>query len=343
MKLADLLLEGGPQKSTFDDAEIELAYKDIRKSPEYYRIRAFDYVDVSTKIQQKRGNFEFRNDDKGKTYKVYAHGMIRVQGSRSHTKLTVPTLTDDDLFENYKIMLRRVGDIIEAAATGKTLKKVGNKPTANTLQLVNGELNIISQDIKTLVGSPNKVKNLKIVNNSYLEDLTGAPETVAGDVTIHNCWIKSLRGFPKTATSVYLSGLKELESLEGLPSTVKTIVISDCPNITSLDGLPESLTSLTLRALSLDTLKGFGTKFVKRCGKLDVSDVYAKSHMLALLIVSNSKTRTYYYGARIKDSYGVKAIKVLDIIAKHISKGKDGMIDCQSDLIDAGFDEQAQA
>jgi len=369
MKLIDLF---EVQKSTFSDEEVTKAFASAKAGAEYKRIVIdMGVEDTTSKVQANRGTFRFKLETsphplyKGITYtndrfyKIYAHGMIRIGDEKHHGPLKVPELTSDNMLENYKRMLGRVGDLI---ANAKGIAKLPELPkrqkqVANTLDInsfvTNGAVEIVNKDIKTLKGLPKKVKSLTITSNSYLDDLSNGPEEVIGAVTLNKVWIKSLKGCPK-ARELNIWNLHELTSLEGIPDGIETLTIRDCPKLVSLKHLPKtisklsitycpiwsledlplSLLSLSLHGVDLGSLAGLGTKYLKRCNKLSIYEFTVKSHALALLLISNKDTQFHWVRASTN--------LVADIISKHIRKGKDGLIECQHELIDEGFNEQAK-
>jgi len=338
MKLDDLL--EGVQEPLFPKEEVLKAYEEAAKLPEYKRIINLGYSDISTKIHKSRGAFSFGGMGKNaRVYKIHAHGMLRTQaiGSDRFTRISVPPLTDDNMLENYKRMLRRVGDIVESRTTGVPLKHLPKDPNPNKY-VKNGVIEINDSDITTLEGLPlpKRAKKLDIAahkETSKLKNLIGAPDEVQ-DVWLQQLEITSLEGLPKKMKTLYIYSCKRLTSLEGLPPDVETVRLSYCDNIRTLEHLPMSLTSLTIGNLVIPTLEGLGTKFLKRCGTLDLWHFATRSHGLALLLISNKKTRLSWHPGSETDAG--------KIIHRHVNDGRGGLIECQHDLIEEGFPDQAK-
>jgi len=164
-----------------------------------------------------------------------------------------------------------------------------------------------------------------------LNDLKGAtePVNVTGDVDLRNENIDQLPvRFGRIGKNFYCSS-NNLTSLAGSPDYVEEDFSCYNNMITSLDGAPhhigEELNCSNNQITSLVSIH----KIIKSCGQIFISKNPIKEGGLGLLLIKDLE-------------YIVSELPALKIINKYLGKGKRGMIDCQTELIKAGYKEFAK-
>ena len=187
---------------------------------------------------------------------------------------------------------------------------------------------------------------------SSLDDLKGAtePVNVTGAVILHSLklarlpvkfgevggefWcsrnqLTSLEGAPSQVGGDFWCSYNQLTSLEGDPSQVGGYF--DCPGnkLTSLEGAPSQVGGdFDCSNNKLTSLVGIH-KIIKSCNGIHLSKNPIKEGGLGLLLI---KDLEYIWADQ----------PALEIIRKYLGKGKRGMIDCQTELIKAGYKEYAK-
>jgi len=166
---------------------------------------------------------------------------------------------------------------------------------------------------------------------SSLDDLKGAtePVNVTGNVNLYKLKLARLPAkFGEVGGDFYCSR-NQLTSLEGAPSQVGGYFSCADNKLTSLEGAPSQVGGyFSCADNKLTSLVGIH-KIIKSCKTIGLSGNPIKEGGLGLLLIKDLK----YIGA---DQPALK------IIAKYLGKGKRGMIDCQTELIKAGYKEFAK-
>jgi hypothetical protein len=173
-------------------------------------------------------------------------------------------------------------------------------------------------NLQTLVGSPDRVGGSFIcINNEQLVSLNGGPKSVAKS---YGCGrmirLKSLEGVPRIVAEFDCSGSLSLSSLEGCPATVNGIFSCyNLPKLKSLDHLP-------------NTIEG------------DLRITWTpKLNLLRALV---AKDGVWFTQNGEDDQKNPKAKKVERILNNYAGQGKMAVFDCQKDLEDSGFKENAR-
>lgn len=141
---------------------------------------------------------------------------------------------------------------------------------------------------------------------NQLTTLDGAPESVGGSFLGSSNQLISLKGAPKNVVGSFVCINNQLTSLEGAPSSVGDLFSCHLNPLTSLQGMPLELNYLAIPYTP--------TLPLLRC-------LAAKSISLRSSI--NHTT-------------------VETILNKYAGQGRRAMFDCQKDLIDAGFEDNAR-
>ena len=223
--------------------------------------------------------------------------------------------------------------------------------------IIDTSMNKTAINIESLEGGPKIVRGkFSLRNMSKLQSLIGGPEEV-GSFCVMDCDLRSLEGFPKKVESgnVTLTLNPKLGSLKGLPDVDGELFMAHC-GLTSLKGCPEKVKEFSCAMNPLTSLEGcprmVDGEFIANNCKLeslhnihkhidyiglekgftvdfDLVDNPIKSHVLGLL--------------KIKGNFTVKMsnVKVKKIINKYL-RGNRNMLECQHELIDAGFEDFAQ-
>lgn len=172
---------------------------------------------------------------------------------------------------------------------------------------------------------------------SNLTSLKGSPKEVTGDFACRdNRDLVTLEGAPEIVRgNFYCTGNPKLKSLKGAP--VKIGHLFSCAgnyNLTSFEGAPKEIggTFTCASCLSITSLKGIHKHVPHIGGKFYAKDTPIKSHVLGLLLIKGCT------GVSLDNK------KVETILNKHLPNdiGNKGLINCQSELLDADLDDFAE-
>jgi hypothetical protein len=169
----------------------------------------------------------------------------------------------------------------------------------------------VDKNLWSLKGSPQIVHREFDVDSNPLGEkgLRGGPQTVGGNYWCNHCNLTSLAGAPNSVGGGFYCSDNGLHNLIGAPETVgDDFFCADNP-LKSLEGLPKVIP-----------------------GELRLS--YDPELPLLRTLIANMVTFANYYQ--------YPASTVQDILAKYAGQGKSAMFDCQKDLEDAGFEENAR-
>ena len=155
------------------------------------------------------------------------------------------------------------------------------------------------------------------------------PVNVTGSVNLSDLKLARLPvKFGEVEYFYFYCSDNKLTSLEGAPSRVHKSFLCNHNLLTSLEGAPSQVRFFYCNHNQLTSLVGIH-KIIKSCIGIDLSSNPIKEGGLGLLLIK-----------------GLDAINVdkpaFDIIAKYLGKGKRGMIDCQQELIKAGYKDFAR-
>ena len=348
--------------SIYDQAAIDDAMKQVFDTDEYKAILKTGAKLISSKLQLKRGVLRFEYDT-DKSYAVYPTGVIRGEsldsrnlGLRQGKFDTKGVKISVKPIETYKNLLKRLSVIISRRERNQGLKRERKeKLNSNVISL--GELDLPSvyntdldlskwMRLESLIGGPKVVKGrMQLYDCINLKSLEGAPKQVYKTFNIDRCTsITSLEGGPKEVHELRISETK-IRDLKGCPELRNRdkgsthtggIAGFDMPNLISLEGLPKkaSSVSFTMTHSSEVSLKGIGVDYLLECNYFSLT---AKKvvNALGLVLVKSS-----YHSPN--SDYSTFKFPGGDIIWRYFGKGQDALIDCQHELIGAGFDEVAQ-
>ena len=194
-------------------------------------------------------------------------------------------------------------------------------------------------------------------SDKQIHSLEGCPKYARSFNLIESDLIKNLEGMPKEVDEfIQLKNCIGLTSLAGLPSNFDgELDISNCDSVTDFSAIPKKLEKCLIRGkgfdeksfkdlppvtvtLSIDgaynwnmSLVGFH-KFVKECKDLQLGANRIIGGGLSLLKIKNLED-VYFNDFEFYDNGG-------DIIQKYLPEGD--LLECQQELIDAGFEKAAK-
>lgn len=194
-----------------------------------------------------------------------------------------------------------------------------------------------------------------------ITSLKGFPKLVKGDINLSRLPITNLEGIGKSTGWTYLSGLKiknfegivdvshlsvaycQLENLNGLPEHLHNLVIGHC-SLDSFEGFPKFVTNfqmygiLGLTSAKEITFKNID-KFIKAAGVLSFDGVAIDDSTPLLGFLNIKQLTKIEYKPRI--SATSKSLEgAFEIINKYLPEGD--VFECQNELIDAGYHDQAK-
>jgi hypothetical protein len=181
----------------------------------------------------------------------------------------------------------------------------------------------LMRNLVSLKGLPNQANGIISINsNLMLPSIEGFPQKLGSgvtDIALSDCKnLLSLKGFPSSfAGSLNLAHCESLQSLQYLPPTLTYLNLSDCSSLHSLDYLSPTVNGRimlgTNENLNKCAFKLFQIKGLQSVGP-GATDQKTRSGMARKII-----------NKYLKQPYGNKR-----------------WIECQSELIDAGYEDYAE-
>ena len=224
------------------------------------------------------------------------------------------------------------------------------------------EFYCFARNLTSLEGAPNKINgHFNCRNNENLTSLKGCPQEGVEGFYCNDCNLTSLENAPNKIDGQFsCTGNKNLISLEGAPKKIngsfncsnnkKLTSLKGCTqegvesfychfcNLTSLIGVPKKINgNFWGIGNPIKTIKGIHQIFEYINGELAVPDS-VESNILGVLKIKNLKK--FYFSNDIS-SY-VKS-DISEIVNKYLpNPSPSDIIDCQNELIDAGYEEYAE-
>ena len=186
----------------------------------------------------------------------------------------------------------------------KSVIKLERLPVA--FDRVGGNFRCDHNQLTTLQGAPKSVGGYFECYNNQLTTLEGAPKSVGGSFGCSSNQLTTLEGAPKSVSGGFYCSNNQLTTLEGAPKSVSGDFNCIDNQLTTLEGMPDVQ----------------GTLFLSYRRKLP---------LLRCLLAQKVE-----FFPTLKDK------TVENILNKHTGKGKRAMFDCQKELEDAGFEENAR-
>jgi hypothetical protein len=181
-------------------------------------------------------------------------------------------------------------------------------------EIINGDLNAVNLEILSLVGCPVIINgSFYLSGNYYLQSLNGCAKEVNGDFFANSCKLTSLVDGPSIVSGDYQVSNNKIETLDGIPTKIGADLILSFNRITTMDGI---------------------NKLKEMDGTISVYDCPITSHILGVFFIKGCKgintNSIGYFG------------KAVEIVNRHIEKGRVGLLPCQKELIEAGLADFAQ-
>jgi hypothetical protein len=200
----------------------------------------------------------------------------------------------------------------------------------------NKAFNLANIGLTSLDGCPEVVKYSIIMDdNPLLTSLIGGPKEVKGDYDVDNSGLLSLVGSPILVGGDFnISHSESLGSLVGGPKEVKGNYAAYCCGLLHLDGLPIKIGGyLDLGGNKLTSLQGINN-LKEIDGLISANGCPITSHILGVFFIK---------GCTVLEVSGYGSLpSAVEIVNKHISKGRAGLLPCTQELIEAGLADFAQ-
>jgi hypothetical protein len=202
-----------------------------------------------------------------------------------------------------------------------------------------------NRDLRSLEGSPKQISGAFICSyNKDLTSLKGATQKGIDEFDCHNCNLTSLEGAPqKINGGFYCYDNKNLTSLKGMPQEGVTDVYCSGCNLSSLEGIAKKINGdlNCFNNPNLTSLKGIHKIIEEINGSLSIG-TSVKSNILGILKIKNVKELKFsLQSAPINDV--TRLTQLANIINWYLPNPTTSqIIDCQNELIEAGFEEYAE-
>ncbi len=264
-------------------------------------------------------------------------------------------------YDNWVWTTSMYGDVIFDVNGEVRLNGMGANPNAlkfRKIGKVDGDFYCDTMGLKSLDGAPEIVDGSFFCGDNKLKTLDHAPQRVSMQFDVSGNKLKNLKGAPNSVTSFNASS-NQLTSLEGCPQIIvhnfnvsnnKSLVsLKGAPphignnfdasetGITSLEHVPRKFVMGIFRGSRIKSLIGVH-KYIDLCVGMDLSRAPITEGGLGLLLV-NGLTKLIV--SDFLDPYA-KFAGPAEIIKKYLGKGKAGLLECQEELIDNGFEAYAK-
>ena len=231
-----------------------------------------------------------------------------------------------------------------------------------------GDLYCSGNNLDSLQGCPSIINGDFSCDSNRLTSLEFAPQYVSGAYSIDRNSITSLEGIPKFIFKEFDCSLNALSNLTGGPVWVSGNYNTGNNSLTSLVGAPDAVGNFYCANNRLSNFEGLPTKIV---GQLNMSgnkitslqgihkhfkngfiagDIYIDvmhSHILGLILIPGlTEVNLGLINVNVTNTHSstifcFQMFRAIEIINNHLEGDRD-VIDCQQDLINAGFKALAQ-
>lgn len=175
-------------------------------------------------------------------------------------------------------------------------------------RIIHGSFDCRDNKLTSLKDGPIEVDSHFDCENNQLTSLEGAPTKINGYFDCSYNKLTSLKGCPATKVQNFWCQMNVLTSLEGAPSEINGDFHCENNRLTSFKDIHKIIKSIN--------------------GDFNCNDNQIKSHVLGLLLTGTN--------------FIVSETKWAFILNKYIGTGRNGLIDAQNELIEAGLEEFAQ-
>jgi hypothetical protein len=180
--------------------------------------------------------------------------------------------------------------------------------------------------------------------NMGLTSLKGLPSIIDSSLDISNNLFQNLKGCTQDVGDLNISSNNNLISLAGIPKHLRQgLSMGDTPNLKSLEFMPltvgKGCSMSNNRILgenkNITSFEGVGRKFLTKVPDFLITPDCLTSNILGILLIDGLEQ------GRVS-TYGIPNLRnALKIIDKHLKGDKD-ILECQEELIEAGFKEYAK-
>jgi len=209
------------------------------------------------------------------------------------------------------MMINDLFEVKEKNLIGLTIegKKITEKTPSETWS---GHFGCSVNKLTSLEGAPSSVGGDFYSYKNNLTTLEGAPSSVGGNFSCYNNQLTSLEGAPSSVGGYFNCSVNHLISLEGAPSSVGGYFYCDNNKLTSLADIHKRLKKMN--------------------GIFYANYNPIKSNVIGLMLVAGC------------NEVQLDNKEVEKIMNKHLpnTKGHLGLLECQEDLLSAGFEEWAE-
>lgn len=139
-------------------------------------------------------------------------------------------------------------------------------------------------------------------------------------------------GIPEIINGTFRAGGKELVSMVGGPKIVKGQFNVRDNELSSFEGAPEQIQSIANFSNNKFTSLKDIHKHIKKAAALNFYDNDIESHVLGVLLIDGL------------EDIGISQLEISIILKKYLpnTRGMAAVVECQSELLDAGFEDFAQ-
>jgi hypothetical protein len=248
----------------------------------------------------------------------------------------------------------RYNDLFE----NRTLTQVKEKTVRNLPYFPRlaekGSIYVAKQNLTSLEGMPPEIMGTFFAQNNLLTSLQYGPEIIHGDF---QCWdnrLTTLEHGPHTVDKDYIVSTNRLVSLKGSPQIVKgKFDCSNNPNLRNMIGGPQRVFLLNAGSQHVTNMSYFegGPQIIDDTCMLGTAPTVSLSGINKCF---PSIGRILYIGARVTNALSVLQIAGLQeivftsdkpltaIFNKYLDQGRKGMMLCQAELIQNGYEDAAQ-
>jgi hypothetical protein len=179
---------------------------------------------------------------------------------------------------------------------------------------IGAAFNVSNNNLKNLVNGPKKIGGQYQVSDNDLTSLIGCASEIPGEFNVSSNKLSSLEHGPKIVCGSYYATDNDLVSVVGIPTMIDgSLHIEHNPLLTSLKGI---------RAVN------------EMFGKIYLGNNPITSHILGVFFIKGCR------GIKIWKNGDLG--RAVDIVNRHIQKGRTGLLPCQQELIEAGLADFAQ-
>ena len=203
-------------------------------------------------------------------------------------------------------------------------------------------------DLTSLEGCPQKITGtFDCSSNKRLTSLKGMSQEGVTELFCSDCDLESLEGAPdKINGALHCANNSNLKNLIGCPQGIESLICHSCgfSSVSSLEGMPKIIKkNLTIYNNPIKSLKGIH-KIVEEIGNKLMLPFHIESNILGVLKIKNLKEIVFY---DTKNEFSIEAKdkinKVAEIVNTYLPNPTTAQIlDCQNELIEAGYEEYAE-